>query len=148
MQGPVKNSVEGLGRLQVAESQVHAGSALSKRKREVAGNESIDPGRGAQVSPPSDTQSESFTPTKHRGEGISAGQGATVDKSLGRGPRAATFQNGVTVSSYMCQALDQRRQRWEPKTGLGSLRWRVSLGKTGWEAGLRPRAFRFQINNS
>lgn len=58
MQSPVKNSVEGLGRFQVAEYQVNAESALSRKKREVAGNESIDPGRGAQVSPLSDTPSE------------------------------------------------------------------------------------------
>lgn len=42
----------------MAEYQVNAESALSRKKREVAGNESIDPGRGAQVSPLSDTQSE------------------------------------------------------------------------------------------
>lgn len=70
----------------MAESQVNAGSALSKGKREVAGNESVDPGRVAQVSPPSDTQSklkrerESASPlTKHRSEGNSAGQDEALE---------------------------------------------------------------------
>jgi len=57
MQVSVKNSVEGVRIFQVVESEANAGLALSKRIY-MTGNQSIDPGRGAQVSPPLDHQGE------------------------------------------------------------------------------------------
>lgn len=49
MQVSVKNSVEGVRRFQVVESEANAGLALSKWMS-VTGNQSIDPGRGAKMS--------------------------------------------------------------------------------------------------
>lgn len=95
MQVPVKNSVEGVGIFQVAESEAHAGLALSKRKGEVTGNQSTDPGRGAQVSPPQDSQGEleigSFSPrpsTKGR------------ETQLARGPLVIRAKAEAMEASY------------------------------------------------
>lgn len=88
MQVLIKNSVEGMGISQVTESVAHAGLALSERKGEVTGNQSIDPGRGAQVSLPRDSQGEleigSFGPRPStEGRETQLAAGLLVDMSLG-----------------------------------------------------------------
>lgn len=89
MQVSVKNSVEGVRRFQVVESEANAGLALGKRISGT-GNQSVDPGRGAAMSQRTVTSPRPNT----TGRGGHWGARAWAEAMEG----SITFQNGAAVA--------------------------------------------------